>query len=42
MFMRPYLLDRIEFCWDGEKKIFPEDFSWEGEIILNDETGKRP
>ena len=38
MFMRPYLLERIEFDWDGENMIFPEDFSWEGEIVLNDET----
>ena len=40
MFERPYLLDRIEFYWDGESITFPEGFSWEGEIVLNDEAGE--
>ena len=35
MFKRAHLLDRIEFYWDGENMSFPEDFSWEGEVVLN-------
>ena len=38
IFMRPYLLDRIEFYWDGENMTFPEGFTWEGEIVLNNES----
>ena len=40
MFGRPYFLDRIEFRWDGESVTFPEGFSWEGELVLNDKSGK--
>ena len=39
MFMRSYLLDRIEFHWDGKNMTFPEGFSWEGEVVLNDIKG---
>ena len=35
VFMRSYLLDRIEFHWDGKNMTFPEGFSWEGEVVLN-------
>lgn len=35
MFRRSYLLERIEFHWDGEQMAFPEGFSWEGETELS-------
>ena len=35
MFMRSFVLDRIEFHWDGENMTFPEGFAWEGEVVLN-------
>ena len=35
MFLRSYLLDRIEFHWDGKNMTFPEGFAWEGEVVLN-------
>ena len=30
LFQRPYILERIEFYWDGEKIILPENVVWEG------------
>lgn len=30
MFLRTFLLDRIEIHWDGENMTFPEGFTWEG------------
>ena len=33
MFLRPYLLERIEMQWDGEHASFPESASWEGTVI---------
>ena len=35
MFLRPYVMERIMFYWDGEKATYPEDFTWEGEVQLN-------
>ena len=34
VFMRPSVLERIEFYWNGESMTFPEDFSWTGETML--------
>ena len=34
VFMRPSVLERVEFYWDGESMTFPEGFSWEGETLL--------
>ncbi len=33
MFLRPYILERIEMQWDGEHASFPESASWEGTVI---------
>ena len=35
LFKRPYVLERIEFYWDGKNITFPEGFSWEGEILFD-------
>jgi hypothetical protein len=34
MFTRPFVLERIEFRWDGEKMTFPDSLVWEGTQIL--------
>ena len=34
MFTRPFVLERIEFRWDGEKMSFPENLVWEGTQLL--------
>ena len=34
MFLRPYLLPRIEFHWDGKNITFPEDLKWDSLIDL--------
>ena len=34
MFTRPFVLDRIEFRWDGEKITFPDELVWEGTEIM--------
>ena len=33
-FGRKILLDKIKIFWDGEKIGYPEDFSWEGDLVL--------
>ena len=33
-FLRTFLLETIEFRWDGQKITFPEGFTWEGTVIL--------
>ena len=35
MFMRPHVLERFEYAWDGEKVILPEGFTWEGTFPVN-------
>ena len=34
VFMRPSVLERIEFYWDGENITFREGFNWTGETLL--------
>lgn len=34
VFMRPSVLERVEFYWDGESMTFQEGFSWDGETRL--------
>ena len=33
-FMRPSVLERIEFQWDGKNMTFPEGFTWTDETTL--------
>ncbi len=35
MFMRPFILDRIEMHWDGKKVKYPKRLIWHGEELLN-------
>ena len=35
MFIRPHVMERFEFHWDGEKVILPDGFIWEGKVQLN-------